>query len=77
MNKTMGVMEAFEKSLKTWKSWVLEKLDPDKSYVFFRSYSPVHYRLGHIQIKVVIPGSSKVLNPLLFQKWEMEFRWSM
>ncbi|CAE6087951.1 unnamed protein product [Arabidopsis arenosa] len=46
VNKTMGVMEAFEKSLKTWKSWVLEKLDPDKSYVFFRSYSPVHYRNG-------------------------------
>jgi len=46
VNKTMGVMEAFGKSLKTWKSWVLEKLDPDKSYVFFRSYSPVHYRNG-------------------------------
>lgn len=57
VNKTMGVMEAFEKSLKTWKSWVLEKLDPEKSYVFFRSYSPVHYRLEHIQIKVVILSS--------------------
>ncbi|ANM69870.1 TRICHOME BIREFRINGENCE-LIKE 9 [Arabidopsis thaliana] len=49
VNKTMGVMEAFGKSLKTWKSWVLEKLDPDKSYVFFRSYSPVHYRLGQFR----------------------------
>ncbi|KAF8097208.1 hypothetical protein N665_0293s0056 [Sinapis alba] len=46
VNKTMGAMEAFGKSLKTWKSWVLDKLDPDKSYVFFRSYSPVHYRNG-------------------------------
>ncbi|KAH0904878.1 LOW QUALITY PROTEIN: hypothetical protein HID58_044381 [Brassica napus] len=28
LNKTMSVMEGFEKSLKTWKSWVLERLDP-------------------------------------------------
>lgn len=54
MNKTMGVMEAFGKSLKTWKSWVLERLDPHKSYVFFRSYSPVHYRSVHDQTKVII-----------------------
>ncbi|XP_010452537.1 PREDICTED: protein trichome birefringence-like 9 [Camelina sativa] len=46
VNKTMGVMEAFGKSLKTWKSWVLKRLDPHKSHVFFRSYSPVHYRNG-------------------------------
>ncbi|CAN8259731.1 unnamed protein product [Cochlearia groenlandica] len=46
LNKTMGVMEGFGKSLKTWKSWVLEKLDPETSYVFFRSFSPVHYRNG-------------------------------
>ncbi|CAF1935351.1 unnamed protein product [Brassica oleracea var. botrytis] len=46
LNKTMGVMEGFEKSLKTWKSWILEKLDSESSYVFFRSFSPVHYRNG-------------------------------
>ncbi|KAG2318006.1 hypothetical protein Bca52824_021128 [Brassica carinata] len=46
LNKTMGVMDGFEKSLKTWKSWVLEKLDPNSSYIFFRSLSPVHYRNG-------------------------------
>ncbi|KAJ4885796.1 Protein trichome birefringence-like 8 [Raphanus sativus] len=46
LNKTMSVMEGFEKSLKTWKSWVLEKLDPESSYIFFRSLSPVHYRNG-------------------------------
>ncbi|KAH0856531.1 hypothetical protein HID58_084792, partial [Brassica napus] len=46
LNKTMGVMEGFKKSLKTWKSWVLEKLDHECSYVFFRSFSPVHYRNG-------------------------------
>jgi len=44
LNKTMGVMEGFEKSLKTWKSWVLERLDSERSHVFFRSFSPVHYR---------------------------------
>uniref|UniRef100_A0A0D3AKD5 Trichome birefringence-like C-terminal domain-containing protein n=1 Tax=Brassica oleracea var. oleracea TaxID=109376 RepID=A0A0D3AKD5_BRAOL len=46
LNKTMGVMEGFKKSLKTWKSWVLEKLDHESSYVFFGSFSPVHYRNG-------------------------------
>ncbi|AAG51447.1 Protein trichome birefringence-like 8 [Arabidopsis thaliana] len=46
LNKTMGVMEGFEKSLKTWKSWVLERLDSERSHVFFRSFSPVHYRNG-------------------------------
>ena len=33
----MGATEAFGKSLKTWKSWVLEKLDLDKTYVFLRN----------------------------------------
>ncbi|XP_010543924.1 PREDICTED: protein trichome birefringence-like 9 [Tarenaya hassleriana] len=46
LNKTMGVMEAFGRSLGTWKSWVTEKLDPERSHVFFRSFSPVHYRNG-------------------------------
>ncbi|CAN8298354.1 unnamed protein product [Cochlearia groenlandica] len=46
VNKTMSVMEAFGKSLKTWKSWVLKSLDHDKTHVFFRSFSPVHYRNG-------------------------------
>ncbi|XP_006407433.2 protein trichome birefringence-like 8 [Eutrema salsugineum] len=46
LNKTMGVMEGFRKSLKTWKSWVLERLDSESSHVFFRSFSPVHYRNG-------------------------------
>ncbi|CAN6586794.1 unnamed protein product [Malus baccata var. baccata] len=46
VNLTMGVMEAFRRSIQTWKSWVLKNLDPERTRVFFRSYSPVHYRNG-------------------------------
>ncbi|CAM8952552.1 unnamed protein product [Rhodiola kirilowii] len=46
VNMTMSVDEAFKKSLQTWKKWVLDHLDRDKTYVVFRSYSPVHYRGG-------------------------------
>ncbi|KAI5318906.1 hypothetical protein L3X38_038614 [Prunus dulcis] len=46
VNFTMDVMEAFRRSLQTWKSWVLENIEPLNTHVFFRSYSPVHYRNG-------------------------------
>ncbi|KAK9290376.1 hypothetical protein L1049_008545 [Liquidambar formosana] len=46
VNMTMDVMEAFRRSLQTWKSWAIENLDPERSHIFFRSYSPVHYRNG-------------------------------
>ncbi|XP_010248439.1 PREDICTED: protein trichome birefringence-like 9 [Nelumbo nucifera] len=46
LNMTMDVMEAFRRFLQTWKSWAIQNLDPEKSYIFFRSYSPVHYRDG-------------------------------
>ncbi|KAL6337446.1 hypothetical protein AAG906_036760 [Vitis piasezkii] len=46
LNMTMDAMEAFRKSLWTWKSWATQKLDPERSNIFFRSYSPVHYRDG-------------------------------
>ncbi|XP_024019687.1 protein trichome birefringence-like 9 [Morus notabilis] len=46
VNMTMDVMEAFRRSLQTWKSWALRHLNPEKSHIFFRSYSPVHYRNG-------------------------------
>ncbi|KAK9723618.1 hypothetical protein RND81_05G012800 [Saponaria officinalis] len=39
-------MEAFRRSLRTWKSWAEQKLDPQRSHIFFRSYSPVHFRNG-------------------------------
>ncbi|XP_042483779.1 protein trichome birefringence-like 9 [Macadamia integrifolia] len=44
VNMTMDVKEAFRRSLSTWKSWVIENLDPETSYIFFRSYSPSHFR---------------------------------
>ncbi|KAF4396916.1 hypothetical protein F8388_004884 [Cannabis sativa] len=40
INMTMDVMEAFRRSLQTWKSWAMNSLDPEKSHIFFRSYSP-------------------------------------
>ncbi|XP_074353856.1 protein trichome birefringence-like 9 [Apium graveolens] len=46
INMTMNITEAFQRSLTTWKSWVLQNLDPRKNHVFYRSYSPVHYRDG-------------------------------
>ncbi|WOG98280.1 hypothetical protein DCAR_0417621 [Daucus carota subsp. sativus] len=46
INMTMNVKEAFQRSLVTWKSWVIQNINPRKSLVFFRSYSPVHYREG-------------------------------
>ncbi|KAA8518532.1 hypothetical protein F0562_016006 [Nyssa sinensis] len=46
VNMTMDVMEAFRRSLQTWKSWVMHDLDPERSHTFFRSYSPTHYRDG-------------------------------
>lgn len=44
VNTTMDVREAFKRSLQTWTRWVLRKVDPRRSYVFFRSFSPVHFR---------------------------------
>ncbi|MCL7041587.1 hypothetical protein MKW94_002178 [Papaver nudicaule] len=44
INITMNVQEAFWKSLQTWRSWVTQNTHPDNSYIFFRSYSPTHYR---------------------------------
>ncbi|KAB5552145.1 hypothetical protein DKX38_009456 [Salix brachista] len=45
VNMSLNVMEAFQKSLQTWKSWG-ENLNPERTSVFFRGYSPVHYRNG-------------------------------
>ncbi|XP_071735543.1 protein trichome birefringence-like 8 [Rutidosis leptorrhynchoides] len=45
LNMTMDAMVAFGKSLQTLKSWAFKNLDPD-SHIFFRSYSPVHFRGG-------------------------------
>lgn len=44
VNMTMDVKEAFRKSLKTLKKWILENLDRNNTHVVLRSYSPVHFR---------------------------------
>ncbi|KAL6519331.1 hypothetical protein OROGR_018651 [Orobanche gracilis] len=46
VNMTMDVMEAYRRSMNTLKQWATHRLDPRKTHVFFRSYSPVHYRNG-------------------------------
>ncbi|GFP82710.1 protein trichome birefringence-like 8 [Phtheirospermum japonicum] len=46
VNMTMDVMEAFRRSMNTLKTWAMRSLEPGKTHVFFRSYSPVHYRNG-------------------------------
>ncbi|XP_026392676.1 protein trichome birefringence-like 9 isoform X2 [Papaver somniferum] len=46
INNTMNVKEAFWKTLQTWRSWVIQNTHPDNSYIFFRSYSPTHFREG-------------------------------
>ncbi|KAL0344816.1 UNVERIFIED_CONTAM: protein trichome birefringence-like 8 [Sesamum radiatum] len=46
VNMTMDVLEAFGRSLNTLKLWVTANLEPEKTHVFFRSYSPIHYRGG-------------------------------
>ncbi|CAL1360488.1 unnamed protein product [Linum trigynum] len=69
INKTMGVMEAFQRSLQTWRKWVTENLDPEKSHVFFRSYSPAHYRNGtwkdggHCDLDLQPEANSKLVAP--------------
>ncbi|CAN1821035.1 Protein trichome birefringence-like 8 [Linum perenne] len=69
VNKSIGVIEAFEKSLQTWKKWVTENLDSEKSHVFFRSYSPAHYRNGtwndggHCDLDLQPETDPKLLEP--------------
>ncbi|XP_030953871.1 protein trichome birefringence-like [Quercus lobata] len=42
----MSVEEAFRKALSTWARWVDTNIDPKKTVVFFRAYSPSHFRGG-------------------------------
>ncbi|XVF76151.1 hypothetical protein PTKIN_Ptkin13bG0243100 [Pterospermum kingtungense] len=46
LNMTMNVMQGFRRSLQTLKSWTTKNLNPERSHVFLRSYSPVHYTNG-------------------------------
>ena len=40
----LDVDEAFGKALTTWGQWVDKNVNPKKSFVFFRGYSPSHFR---------------------------------
>ncbi|KAE9618538.1 hypothetical protein Lal_00047656 [Lupinus albus] len=40
----LNVEEAFHKALLTWSRWVDTNVDPNKTKVFFRGYSPSHFR---------------------------------
>ncbi|KAJ0263867.1 Protein trichome birefringence [Hirschfeldia incana] len=42
----LDVDEAFRKALTTWGRWVDENVNPKKSLVFFRGYSPSHFSGG-------------------------------
>ena len=44
LNVTTDIKEAFRLSLQTVKRWELSSARPSNSYLFFRSYSPSHYR---------------------------------
>ena len=44
LNKSMDIKEAFRLSLETVKDWELRSAQCSKSFFFFRSYSPSHYR---------------------------------
>ncbi|XP_068666695.1 protein trichome birefringence-like 8 [Aristolochia californica] len=46
VNMKMAVQMAFLKALETWKNWVTSNLELRKSHIFFRSYSPTHFRGG-------------------------------
>nr|KYP47080.1 hypothetical protein KK1_031310 [Cajanus cajan] len=42
----MNVEEAFRRALMTWSQWVDTNVDSKKTAVFFRGYSPSHFRGG-------------------------------
>ncbi|KAM1472496.1 hypothetical protein ACFX2I_028743 [Malus domestica] len=42
----LNVKEAFRKALTTWARWVDTNINPEKTIVFFRGFSPNHFRGG-------------------------------
>ncbi|CAN1310587.1 Protein trichome birefringence-like 11 [Linum perenne] len=42
----MSVKEAYKRSMETVKHWILNEVNTTKTQVFFRTYSPVHFRGG-------------------------------
>ncbi|XP_057865213.2 protein trichome birefringence-like 11 [Cryptomeria japonica] len=46
VNIKLDIETAFQKSMNTWVKWVRQHVDSEKSHVFLRTYSPVHFRAG-------------------------------
>lgn len=46
VHSKLEVMVAYRKALSTWAKWVDRYVHPQNTSVFFRSYSPLHYRGG-------------------------------
>ncbi|PHT37502.1 Protein trichome birefringence-like 9 [Capsicum baccatum] len=68
VNMTMNVVEAFRRSLNTLASWVIQNTKPEKTHVFFRSFSPVHYR----KVQYFVPNNQLSISKndlLLFSHW--------
>ncbi|KAL4310420.1 hypothetical protein GQ457_01G015190 [Hibiscus cannabinus] len=46
VNMTMDTMEGFTRFLKTLMSWITDNLNPQRSHVFIRTHSPIHFMNG-------------------------------
>ncbi|ONK57480.1 uncharacterized protein A4U43_C09F940 [Asparagus officinalis] len=46
LNRTLDVREAFQEMIKTMRDWALSNMQLESSFLFFRSYSPSHFRNG-------------------------------
>ncbi|XP_015161288.1 protein trichome birefringence-like 10 [Solanum tuberosum] len=46
INMTMDVETAFQKSIVTLVNWIGREVNMSKTKIFFRTYSPVHFRGG-------------------------------
>ncbi|XP_078170615.1 protein trichome birefringence-like 8 [Carex rostrata] len=46
VNHTMDIKEAFQRSMETIKSWAFNNPKLSKSYIFLRSYAPIHFMNG-------------------------------
>ena len=44
INMTMNVETAFQKSIVTLVDWIGREVNMSKTKIFFRTYSPVHFR---------------------------------
>ncbi|WMV47184.1 hypothetical protein MTR67_040569 [Solanum verrucosum] len=57
INMTMDVETAFQKSIVTLVDWIGREVNMSKTKIFFRTYSPVHFRRrdGHLSLYYLGP----------------------